>query len=193
MKNNSILMMIVGVLVVIAVGVSFAYFSANVSFRGEGAEVNGSAAEMIKVSYDAGSSVLASNNLMPGDSISKTFKVTVTPGSDTNTATYAIKFNISGNTFEKCTDTNYNATTNTCVKNSQELAYSLKDSSGSVIASGDLTAVTGTITLATETKTVSAATEYSYILEINFADTGADQNHNNNKTITGDIKVEFAE
>ena len=125
--------------------------------------------------------------------MSKTFKIAVTPGSDTNEVTYAIKLNINTNTFEKCDETNYSSFSNACIINAEELVYSLKDSEGNVINTGDLTGRTGEVILATETKVVDSKTEFNYTIEITFNETNADQNHNANKEITGNIKVEFSE
>ena len=191
MKNK--ILIAIGILLVITLGVSFAYFVSGIAIGGSGSNASGTTAELLKVSYDAGTSILSGTGLIPGTNTSKTFTVIVTPGSDTNEATYAIKLNISNNTFVKCDDSNYNSMSNACTKNAQELVYTIKDSSGNVIKTGDLTGKSGEVVLATETKTVSAATEYTYTLEIEFKETNADQNHNMNKSITGNVKVEFAE
>ncbi len=192
MKKNSKLFIALGLLLVGVVGVSFAYFLVGVSFVGGGASNTGNTAKLINVEYDAGTSTLT-GSLMPGNKLSKTFTVSVTPGSDTNKAVYAIKMNVTNNTFVKCTEANYNSVSNACTKNAEELVYTLKNSSGTVVATGDLTAKTGEVILATETKTASAKTDYNYTLEIEFKDTNTDQNHNTNKTFTGNVKVEFAE
>ena len=182
MKKN-VIMGIVGVLLVLGIGISFAYFVSQTLVSGDGASVTAEPGDMIKVTYDAGSTPLSGNNLMPGDSTSKDFTVTVTPTETEKEATYAIFLNITENTFVKCDDTNYNDLTNMCIKDAQELTYTIKDkNSGSTLASGDLTGVTGKIKLLTETKTVETETTFNYTITITFNDTGADQNHNQNKT-----------
>lgn len=196
MKNKekiSKLLIVVGVLLVIGIGITFAYYMVGVVITGDGAANRGDAAELINVKYDAGTSKLIATGLMPGKSVSKTFDVTVTPVKDTNEVTYAVKLKISENTFEYCDDANYNTLTNECIKTAEELIYTLKDGNGSIIATGNLTAITNDLVLAKETKTVTTATTYNYVLEIEFVKTAADQNHNINKTITGEVKVEFAE
>ncbi len=170
------------------IGVSFAYFASSVNITGNGASVSGSTADLIKVSYDAGSSILSLNNAIPGDLASKEFSVKITPTANENSATYAIVLDISNNTFEKCTNA-----TNGCILNANELTYTLKGSDGSTLASGDLTTANGKITLLKETKTTSVETTYNYTLEINYVDTNANQNHNANKTFNGNVKVEFAD
>ena len=193
MKKNVILS-VIGVLLVLGIGVSFAYFVSQTLVSGDGASVTAEPGDMIKVTYDAGSTPLSGNNLMPGDSTSKDFTVTVTPTETEKEATYAIFLNITENTFVKCDDTNYNDLTNMCTKDAQELTYTIKDKdSGSTLASGDLTGVTGKIKLLTETKTVETETTFNYTITITFNDTGADQNHNQNKTFNGNVEVEFSE
>ena len=193
MKKNVILS-VIGVLLVLGIGVSFAYFVSQVLLTGDGASVTAEPGDMIKVTYDAGDAPLSGNNLMPGDSTSKDFTVTVTPTETEKEATYAIFLNITENTFVKCDDTNYNNLTNMCTKDAQELTYTIKDKdSGTTLTSGDLTGVTGKVKLLTETKTVDTETVFNYTITITFNDTGADQNHNQNKTFNGDVEVEFTE
>ena len=193
MKKNVILS-VIGVLLVLGIGVSFAYFVSQTLVSGDGASVTAEPGDMIKVTYDAGSAPLSGNNLMPGDSTSKDFIVTVTPTETEKEATYGIFLDITENTFVKCDDTNYSDLTNMCTRNAQELIYTITDKdSGSTLASGDLTGVTGKVKLLTEQKTVDAQTTFNYTITITFVDTGADQNHNQSKTFNGDVKVEFAE
>ena len=193
MKKN-VIMGIVGVLLVLGIGISFAYFVSQTLVTGDGASVTAEPGDMIKVTYDAGSTPLSGNNLMPGDSTSKDFTVTVTPTETEKEATYAIFLNITENTFVKCDDTNYNDLTNMCTRNAQELTYTITDKdSGTTLKTGDLTGVTGKVKLLTETKTVETQTIFNYTITITFVDTGTDQNHNQNKAFSGDVKVEFAE
>ena len=100
---------------------------------------------------------------------------------------------ITENTFVKCDDTNYNDLTNMCTSNAQELTYTITDDSDNVLATGDLTGVTGRVKLLTQSKTVDVDTTFNYTITITFEETGADQNHNQNKTFNGDVVVEFSE
>lgn len=187
---------IIGVVVsvlVIGIGISFAYFTSGVNVSGEGSNVNGETAELIDVEYDAGSEAINLTNAIPGSSDSKNFSVTIIPTENENSVTYAIVLDIASNTFVKCDDTNYNADTNACVRNANEITYHLTSSDGSIDETGDLTAVAGKVTLLTETKTVDSATTFNYTLELTYANTGSDQNHNSGKTFTSNVKVEFAE
>jgi len=193
MKKNTKLLIIVGVLLVVIISASFAYYIARTKVTGEGSNIGGTTERMIEVEYDAKDGKLATDNMYPGVTASKDFTVTVTPGSVTNEATYVIKLNITENTFEYCTDENYNEITNACKKGEPELIYTLKDSNGNIISTGDITGKTGTIELARETKTVTERTIYTYTLEITNVETNADQNHNANKVINGEVVVEFGE
>lgn len=195
---------LLGVLICFAVslfGTSMAYFVSSTRVTGSGASVSATTAELVGVSYDAGSSALSLTNAKPGDSASKTFSVTVAPGSLENTATYAIKLNISSNGFVKCTNSNrvdngYASTTNLCSLNAVELRATLRrnNASGTILANNiDLTGVTTDTILYTDTQSPSSETTYTYYLTIEFVNTGYDQNHNKNKTFTGSISVEFAE
>ncbi len=193
MKKNTKLLIIVGVLLVVIISASFAYYIARTKVTGEGSNIGGTTERMIEVEYDAKDGKLATDNMYPGVTASKDFTVTVTPGSVTNEATYVIKLNITENAFEYCTDENYNEITNACKKGEPELIYTLKDSNGNIISTGDITGKTGTIELARETKTVTERTIYTYTLEITNVETNADQNHNANKTVQGEVVVEFGE
>jgi len=181
-------------LLVSMVGVSFAYFTMSTTIGGTGGATKGSTADLISVKYDAGSSTLELTNAVPGLGKEKSFSVIVTPTNNEKSVTYAIMLNISSNNFVKCSDSNYNATTNACTKNAEELVYTLMDKNGTTIATGDLLGKTGKITLAKQTKSnITAATTYEYKLNITFKNTNADQNHNINKTFAGNINVEFAD
>ena len=192
--KNRMLFSVVAVLLVVGVGISFAYFISEVLFSGEGSDITLEPGDFIRVVYDAGDTPLSLNGGLPGDVASKDFTVTVIPTDTEKEATYGIYLDLSNNTFVKCDDTNYNELTNACEKNAQELVYRIKDKdSGDILATGDLTGVTGRVEQLNETKTVDSETTFNYTLEIEFAETNADQNHNTNKTLNGEIVVEFAE
>ena len=188
--KKSVLLSIIGVLLVVGVGITFAYFTSGVEVSGDGSTVELDPGDMIKVTYDAGDNSLSSNNLVPGQTLTKTFTVTVTPTSKENTASYSIYLDLTDNTFVKCDDSNYNSITNACIKDYEELTYTIKDGDN-VLATGDLTGKTGKVKLLTETKTVDSETTFTYTLEITFKETNADQNHNMEKVMNGNIKVEF--
>ena len=128
--KKSVLLSIIGVLLVVGVGITFAYFTSGVEVSGDGSTVELDPGDMIKVSYDAGDNSLSSNNLIPGETLTKTFRVTITPTSKENTASYSIYLDLTNNTFVKCDDSNYNSITNACIKDYEELTYEFKDSNG---------------------------------------------------------------
>ncbi len=189
--KKSVLLSVIGVLLVVGVGITFAYFTSGVEVSGNGSTVELNPGDMIKVSYDAGDNSLSSNNLIPGETLTKTFRVTITPTNKENTASYSIYLDLTDNTFVKCDDSNYNSITNACIKDYEELTYEFKDSNGEVVSSGNLIGLTGRTLLIAETKTVDKETTYEYTMEITFHETNADQNHNMEKVINGSIEVEF--
>jgi hypothetical protein len=192
-NKNKTLIMVVGILLVIVVGVSFAYFLVSVNINGEGSSTDIGTGTLPLVQYDAGDRILSKDGFIPNDVITKSFKVIITPTKDIKEITYRIYLDITNNTFVKCTDDNYDEATNLCEKDANELVYRLKDSNGDVIKEGDLTGSNGQIEIVRETKTQDVRTEYEYTIEIEFVDTNKDQNHNENSTFNGEIKVEFAE
>ncbi len=191
-NKNKTLIMVVGVLLVMIMGVSFAYFLVGVKIEGNGGNTNIQAGGLPLVQYITGDNKLEKNNFTPKDIIQKNFKIKVTPTKDIKEVTYRIYLKIDENTFEKCDNTNFNEVTNNCELDAQELIYRFKNSSGEIIKEGDLTGVTGEIDITRDTKIQEVATEYEYKVEIEFVDTNKDQNHNINKVFNGEIKVEFA-
>ena len=183
-------------LLVSVVGTSFAYFVSSTTINGEGGRTNMTTADMVGVKFDAGDSAINLQNAMPGLGKEKGFAVIFTPTSNTKTVTYAIKLNITENTFVKCDDTNYKAdepNQNLCTKDAEELVYTLMDEEGNTLATGDLLGKTESLILKKETKTVDVETTFNYKLNVTYKDTNADQNHNANKSFVGSLSVEFAQ
>ncbi len=193
MKKNTIIGIVV-VLLVLGIGISFAYFVSGILVSGNGSNISITPGDMLKVEYDAGSSKLVGNKLMPGDSVSKDFSVTITPTETEKEVIYGIFINLTNNTFVKCDDSNYDELTNVCSKGEEEISYTLtnKDTE-EILASGDLTGKSGKIRLITEEKEVESKRVFNYTITITFKDTGKDQNHNQNKGIEGNIEVEFSD
>ena len=193
MKKN-VLVGVIAVLLVLGIGISFAYFVSGVLVSGKGSDVTLEPGDMFKVEYDAGSSKLVGNKLMPGDSVSKDFSVTITPTETEKEVMYGIFINLINNTFVKCDDHNYDELTNACEKGAKEITYTIKDKdTNRELARGDLTGKSGKVKLLTEEKEVESKTVFNYTITITFEDTGKDQNHNQNKGIEGNIEVEFTE
>ncbi|MBE6154132.1 MAG: hypothetical protein E7163_00950 [Firmicutes bacterium] len=191
-RNGKLLLIILLLVLVVTIGISYAYFIIGVNFNVDTDENYGKAPGLLKVDYNAGTSALTANGIMPGDSISKDFSVTVTP-TDRVTVTYVIKIDIDTNTFKKCDDTTWLDFENECIKNANELVYTLKDDKGIIIANGYLEGKTGDIIIEKKEKKVTAKTTYNYNLTLEFKDTDADQNHNVNATFIGNLIVEFAD
>ena len=193
MKKN-VLVGVIAVLLVLGIGISFAYFVSGILVSGNGSNISITPGDMLKVEYDAGSSKLVGNKLMPGDSVSKDFSVTITSTETEKEVIYGIFINLTNNTFVKCDDSNYDELTNVCSKGEEEISYTLtnKDTE-EILASGDLTGKSGKIRLITEEKEVESKRVFNYTITITFKDTGKDQNHNQNKGIEGNIEVEFSD
>ena len=193
MKKN-VLVGVIAVLLVLGIGISFAYFVSGVLVSGKGSDVTLEPGDMLKVEYDAGSSKLVGNKLMPGDSVSKDFSVTITPTTTEKEVMYGIFLNLTNNTFVKCDDHSYDELTNACEKGAKEITYIIKDKdTNRELAKGDLTGKSGKIKLLTEEKEVESKTVFNYTITITFEDTRKDQNHNQSKGIEGNIEVEFTE
>ncbi len=193
MKKN-VLIGVIAVLLVLGIGISFAYFVSGVLVSGKGSDVTLEPGDMLKVEYDAGSSKLIGNKLMPGSSVSKDFSVTITPTETEKEVMYGIFLNLTNNTFVKCDDHNYDELTNTCEKGAKEITYTIRDKdTNQELARGDLTGKSGKIKLLTEEKEVESKTVFNYTITITFEDTRKDQNHNQSKGIEGNIEVEFTE
>ncbi len=187
-----ILLVLVFVAIVAIGGYSFAYFTTGVNIKSDGgAKTSAKTADLVKVEY-ASTKKINLENVVPGSSDTKNFTVKVTPNETQTSATYKIKMVINSNTFKKCDDTNYNAITNACIKDAQELVITLTDNDGNDYIKDITGALPGEeIVLAIETKTPSVETVYSYSLKVEFKNTNADQNHNTNKAIDAELKVEF--
>lgn len=187
------LFLVVGIFLAVIAVIVVAYLLVSGNDNNGDKEKDKTPTELVTVKYDKDSSVLTAKDMSPNDTIKKPFEVIVTPINGVKTGTYTLQLVLSNNTYEYCDDDNYNAKTNACIKNEKELIYSLKDKDGKELASGNLTGVIGEVDILTETKKVEKSTGFDYTLEIKYKSTGKAQNHNKNKTVTGDIKVIFAE
>lgn len=197
-KNEKFL--IVGISLCLLVGVigySFSYFASKVNVTGSGSETNIETADFANVEYDAGSASLALTNAVPGSSASKEFYVNITPTDFEKNVKYNITLNISTNGFTKCSTQTED---NECTVNANELVVTLKrkvdsGTTETLVTNKDITASTGDIVLRTEDLTFTDTNShvYTYTIEVSFINTGADQNHNVNKSLAGTINVNFAE
>lgn len=187
------IMIVMLVVAIVAIGgYSFAYFTTGTNFvKGSGGNASAKTADLIKVEYSSTKKINL-ENAVPGNSDTKTFNVKVTPTDSQKSATYKIKLVVNSNEFKKCDDTTYIANSNVCTRNAEELVLTLTDGEGNAYTK-DLTGVANgeEILIATETKNPSGEQNYSYTLKVEFMNTNADQNHNRNKSLDAELKVEF--
>ncbi len=192
MKKQKLLITIFTLLVVV-VGVSFAYFLLGAKVTGNGSTGNAETAELIKVVYDAKDNNI-NGTLLPGNSLTKEIDVKITPGSDelNKEAIYNIYLDIESNNFEKCTE---QTATNKCIINAKELSYRVEEDGEDITPEdNDLTGKQGKVRLVKVIKKdVQEEVTYHYTIKITFEDTGADQNHNAKKSFSAKVNVEFAE
>ncbi len=197
-KNEKLL--VLGIIISLLVGVigySFAYFTSSVIVDGSGSNHNMTTADLIKVEYDAGTSVLTLENALPGANTSKKFSVNITPTKDQKSVKYAITLNITENSFTKCST---KTEENDCVVNANEVVVSLKRAIDGgmeevLTSNRDITLSNGLTTLYIEDLTFTDVNThvYAYTLDVSFINTGAEQNHNMNKNLAGTVIVSFAE
>ena len=197
--------------IIIGIGSSFAYYSAKITVENNGASINQTTKVLPKIVYDGGSTKVALLNAKPGQSITKTFTVTIDPTTDT--VKYQIMFNNIKNTFENCTVTNRktfdtcyaanfeNCQPNECTLDAKELQYTLTAVDENKTPVSSIGTITGNLTNGVtniDPITVTQATHadkksvYTYTLKIDFLDTNAEQNHNQDKNFEMDIDVVLA-
>lgn len=165
-KKSTIFISIVSVLVFIIaiVAISFAFYTSVVQKEGDpGTEVT---TPTLGSSFVDGP-VVQISNIIPGDTITKTFKIMNSGGKDLN---YKIVINELQNEFTKPKD----------------LQYTLKRGE-EVVASGSFPTQTGTIT---EIITIAQNVTHNYTLTITYLNTTEDQSADMGKTISGKIFIE---
>lgn len=181
-KNNNLKLWIMLGVLITCLGTSVAFFVSGIDFLGDGANVDGDTGDFVEVTYDAGSSNLSLLDAVPGSSSNKGFQVKVKPNSTKDEVTYAIKLNITNNTFS------YG------VEHLEEIKYTLTEEITGKEYTGYIPLGTNKeITLANITKQEETETTYNYNLKIEFLNIDASQNHNQNKSINASLKVEFSE
>lgn len=179
-KNIILSLLLCGLIV--CIGTSVAFFVSEVNFDGDGVTIDGDVADFVEVTYDAGNSAFNFLDAIPGSSATKDFSINVKPNSALDEVTYAIKFNIASNEFTYGTG------------HLEEIKYTLTDSSSSDKYEGYIPlGETSEVTLAKITKEGKADTVYNYTLKLEFLNINESQNQNTNKSLTGNIKVEFAD
>lgn len=179
-KNIILAILICGL--VVSVGTTFAFFTAGADVGGDGTSVNGETAQFVEVTYDAGNSNFDMLDAVPGSTHSKAFNVTVKPNSTKDSVTYMVKLNIGTNGF------NYGNA------HLEELKYTLTEvNSGKEYTGYIPLGTTGNVELAKITKDSLSLTTYNYTLKVDFLNVDESQNRNANKSLSGNLIVEFAE
>ena len=156
------------VITLIITGVSYAYFSANVTGN---SAVNTVTTGSMAISYTDGSEVLLSN-MIPGDSLTKTFSIKNTGNVTTS---YNIYFLDVLNTFV----------------NQQDLAYTLTSDNG-YNASSD-TQIPDDDAMIANKQSIAPNTTSNYTLTIKFLNKDVSQDNNQGKTLNLKINVSDSE
>lgn len=184
-NEKKIILALVICMLVATIGSSFAYFvSSGAYITGAGGRTNVKTGNMLKVTYDAGTSKLQMLNAFPGTTESKNFAVKITPSEMINSIKYAIKLNITDNGFISGCGSDTACT--------EDLVYKLKDEAGNVLSSGNLVAKTGNIVLLEVDDTYLEQKTINYSLEISFLKQDRDQNYNSNKAFSASLEVLLA-
>ncbi|MDD2409473.1 MAG: hypothetical protein PHD03_01990 [Bacilli bacterium] len=184
MKKNSIINILFGVmlLLLVTIGVSFAYFTAGIS-GSEGATTITVSGGTMTITYAGGSAITASN-IHPQSAAIVTKNFTITGN---NTAAIVMKYKVTlivqTNTFSSgaleyqlaSTNTGSNGTIMTAITTNTDI---VNGASNILLGNGQFTAATG------------GNKVHTYSLTIYFLDTGTDQNINQGKSLTGYLKTE---
>ena len=168
MKNKKVLIPVIASLVTVLVlsGVSYAYYSAKI-------KENNKTETVIKSNelnlIFTGTSEITANNMIPGDSFTKTFTVE-------NTSNRAVDYNIY---MENITN-----------EFNEDLVYTLEDETGSVISETPLPVTNKDKTYLKTTISIEAKTTKTYTLKITFKNTDEPQNDYQGKTFKGTLGID---
>ena len=168
MKNKKVLIPVVASLVTVLVlsGVSYAYYSAKI-------KENNKTETVIKSNelnlIFTGTNEITANNMIPGDSFTKTFTVE-------NTSNRAVDYNIY---MENITN-----------EFNEDLVYTLEDETGSVISETPLPVTNKDKSYLKTAINIEAKTTKTYTLKITFKNTDEPQNDYQGKTFKGTLGVD---
>ena len=146
---------------------SYAYFTAKVTGNEEATKMVITSGHM-EVEFDVGNVITTGENMLPGETITKTFNVTNTGDVD---ATYNIYLNEVFNTFV----------------NKDELVYELTDENGVVISQREVPSTSGAIKT---NVTLEVAESHYYELTITFLNKEFNQDENKGALFTSKIELE---
>ncbi len=164
-KSLILLISVVSINLLCIISVSYAYFTANIIGNDKAEEMTVTAGTM-KITY-TDSNIVTLNNAIPGDSLTKQFKVENTGNLDTK---YNIKIDIENNDFEDYNDLKYTLTKNGVVEPEKVLPYE-----------------DGYIVIENEIKEKGID---NYTLTLNFKKDESNQNDNANKKVKFKIEVD---
>ncbi len=164
-KSLILLISVVSINLLCIISVSYAYFTANIVGNDKAEEMTVTAGTM-KITY-TDSNIVTLNNAIPGDSLTKQFKVENTGNLDTK---YNIKIDIENNDFEDYNDLKYTLTKNGVVEPEKVLPYE-----------------DGYIVIENEIKEKGID---NYTLTLNFKKDESNQNDNANKKVKFKIEVD---
>ena len=167
MKKKAIIPVIASLVTVLVLsGVSYAYYSAKI-------KENNKTETVIKTNelnlIFTGTNEITANNMIPGDSFTKTFTVE-------NTSNRAVDYNIY---MENITN-----------EFNEDLVYTLEDETGSVISETPLPVTNKDKTYLKTTISIEAKTTKTYTLKITFKNTDEPQNDYQGKTFKGTLGVD---
>ena len=165
-KSLILLISVVSINLLCIVSVSYAYFTANIKGNEDAQEMKVQAGTM-EITY-TDSNEVSLNNALPGDSVTKTFKVENTGTLDTK---YNIKIDVNTNDFEDYSDLTYSLTKNSESKLSNQI---LPYEDGYIIKDEEI-----------EEKGID-----SYTLTLTFKKDDSNQNDNANKKVDFTIEVD---
>ncbi len=152
------------IFVVVIVTASYAFYTTTVKQEGN-PEIKGGTATLGSSFIDG--PTIQKMNIIPGDTITKTFKIMNNGGNDLN---YKIVINELQNEFTK----------------PEDLQYTLKNGED-VVASGSFPTQTGAIT---EVITIATNETHNYTFTITYLNTTEDQSADMGKSISGKIFIE---
>jgi hypothetical protein len=181
--KKKILIYSICLLVLITIGVSYAYFSANISGAESGSTVSADSGSM-SIVYDNGSGNITAANIAPDSAAFATKTFTVTGNDTTNKEmNYALSIIIDNNTFSDNAITYTLESTNT-------------SSSGTPVTSitpAKSIAGTTTIPLGTGQFVNGTGKVHTYVLKLYFLENNTDQSVDMNKNISLHIGIEALE
>ena len=168
MKKKKLLIPVVASLVTVLVlsGISYAYYSAKI-------KENNKTETVIKANelnlIFTGTNEITANNMIPGDSFTKTFTVE-------NTSNRAVDYNIY---MENITN-----------EFNEDLVYTLEDTTGSVISETPLPVTNKDKSYLKTEISIEAKTKKTYTLKITFKNTNEPQNDYQGKTFKGTLGID---